>query len=633
MNRRFVLLKTATSIQGIAPALGYTPRGLSYVLYKIPDEVKYLEFQIPKRSGGMRTISAPHQELRRLQKNLASLLESCNDDLDALAGVVNTLSHGFRKKHSILTNAARHRRSRYVFNIDLKDFFGTINFGRVSGFFQKNRGFALDPTAARIIAQIACQRQKLPDGTTRTVLPQGSPCSPIISNLIAHILDVRMVKLAARFGCHYSRYADDLTFSSNHKIFPSEIAQRIGETTQWVASKALIKEIRRCGFELNEQKTRMQYREFRQDVTGIIVNSKLNVRTEYAKEARAMVHSLVTKGMFHVTKKTRDDKGQWVARVEPGNVSKLRGMLSFIDTVRYFEKVRVEQLEDLDAKTRLARHEAPSMDSHLRTYRKFLNFTLFYRPVRPLIICEGKTDNVYLLCALQALAATFPKLVTVNEKGIIKPRIGFFNYSKTTHRVLALNGGADDLRPFVTDYGKEFSSFRHAGTRHPVIVLVDNDGASKKIFSAIKTITGSKTDIDGKEPFYYLRDNLYVVALPEVKAGNTEIEDFFETTVLETKLGKKVFSRKDTFEENQYGKHVFAERVVKKNRQTINFSAFGRILERITAALDHYDGLVAAASKKAPGSTAVSAVATTASGKKAPPPAPPPIAKEVTTLL
>jgi hypothetical protein len=442
-----------------------------------------------------------------------------------------------------------------------------------------------------------------------------------------------MVKLAARFGCHYSRYADDLTFSSNHKSFPSEIAQRVGDTTQWVASKALIKEIRRCGFELNEQKTRMQYREFRQDVTGIIVNSKLNVRTEYAKEARAMVHSLVTKGMFHVTKKTRDDKGQWVTRVEPGNVSKLRGMLSFIDTVRYFEKVRVEQLEDLDAKTRLARHEAPPMDSHLRTYRKFLNFTLFYRPVRPLIICEGKTDNVYLLCALQALAATFPKLVTVNEKGIIKPRIGFFNYSKTTHRVLALNGGADDLRPFVTDYGKEFSSFRHAGTRHPVIVLVDNDGASKKIFSAIKTITSSKTDIDGKEPFYYLHDNLYVVALPEVKAGNTEIEDFFETRVLETKLGKKVFSRKDTFEENQYGKHVFAERVVKKNRQTINFSAFGRVLERITAALDHYDGLAAAASKKAPASTAVSAVATTARGKKALPPTPPPTAKKVTTLL
>jgi len=341
LNRRFDLLKKAASVTGLASALDYSPNGLSYILFVIDDENKYTKFEIPKRSGGMREINAPVRELRRLQLTLAKVLENCSSDIDEAHGIVNTLSHGFRPGHSILTNAARHRRSRYVFNIDLSDFFGTINFGRVLGFFQKNKDFKLHPKAARLVAQIACHHQMLPDGKKRTFLPQGSPSSPVISNLIAHILDVRMVQLASRVGCHYTRYADDLTFSSNHVNFPSAIAQRVGGTTQWMASRNLAREIRRCGFELNARKTRMQYKEFRQDVTGIVVNTKLNVRAEYARKARAMVHSLITTGKFWIDWKERDEKGQWVEKKEQGIEAKLRGVLSHIDSVRHFEKLRV----------------------------------------------------------------------------------------------------------------------------------------------------------------------------------------------------------------------------------------------------------------------------------------------------
>ncbi|MDI7066679.1 RNA-directed DNA polymerase, partial [Klebsiella pneumoniae] len=72
------------------------------------------DFQIPKRRGGVRTISAPIEKLKLLQKRVATLLEECIDEIDAERGVRNTLSHGFRKKHSILTNAAPHRNRRYV---------------------------------------------------------------------------------------------------------------------------------------------------------------------------------------------------------------------------------------------------------------------------------------------------------------------------------------------------------------------------------------------------------------------------------------------------------------------------------------------------------------------------------------
>ena len=96
------------------------------------------------------------------------------------------LAHGFKRGRSIVTNATKHKRRRFVFNIDIKNFFGTINFGRVRGFFIKNADFALHPSVATIVAQIACHEN---------ALPQGSPCSPVISNLIGSVLDIHLCKL------------------------------------------------------------------------------------------------------------------------------------------------------------------------------------------------------------------------------------------------------------------------------------------------------------------------------------------------------------------------------------------------------------------------------------------------------
>ena len=130
-------------------------------------------------------------------------------------------------------------------NVDIQDFFPSINFGRVRGFFIKNSHFSLDTNVATVIAQIACHNNEL---------PQGSPCSPIISNLIGHLLDIRMANLAKRAKCTYSRYADDLTFSTNKKDFPDSIAI-MKDDNNWVAGSRLIKEIEKVGFSLNTKKT------------------------------------------------------------------------------------------------------------------------------------------------------------------------------------------------------------------------------------------------------------------------------------------------------------------------------------------------------------------------------------------
>ena len=574
-------LRAAGGLHALAPQLGYSAKTLAFVVYGIHDSVKYNSFKINKRSGGKRQIYDPIPELKTLQKRLSRLLDTCVSEIDTSKGIKNTLSHGFRRKHSIMSNAAAHRRSRYVFNIDLHDFFGTINFGRVRGFFEKNQDFALTPKVALILAQIACHKKSL---------PQGSPSSPIISNLIGHIIDIRMAQLASRAGCHYSRYADDLTFSTNRKEFPSLIATRVGETNQWNPSKKLVRAINRCGFNLNPEKTRMQFKDFRQDVTGIIVNSKLNVRAEYARNARAMVHSLVRKGEFYVTQKNRDEHGAWKEEKNKGREIQLRGILSFIDSVRHFENHRTSNSQTEIEDFRPQRPKLSEMDGHAKVYRRFLLFTQFFRPNAPILLCEGKTDNVYVRCALRRLAVKFPLLATVaNGKTTIN--LDFFNYTKTSDRILHLGGGTGDIKNFISQYGNEFGGFVHNNKRNPVIILIDNDEGSSQIFSTIKSKSKDNTPIDGSQPYYFIQENLYVIAVPKLNSKQTTIEDFFEKSVLDTKLNGKTFSGSDKFDaKTQYGKHLFAEHVVKKNEKNIDFSKFEVILQRISDTLTVHMG-------------------------------------------
>jgi hypothetical protein len=116
---------------------------------------------------------------------------------------------------------------------------------------------------ATVIAQIACHDN---------ALPQGSPCSPVISNLVAHLLDRRLVKLAISTGCTYSRYADDLTFSTNKKESPEKIATPAApeglDAHRWLPGDALQDVITRTGFRINAKKTHFMYRTSRQDVTA-----------------------------------------------------------------------------------------------------------------------------------------------------------------------------------------------------------------------------------------------------------------------------------------------------------------------------------------------------------------------------
>lgn len=299
-----------------------------------------------------------------------------------------------------------------------------------------------------------------------------------------------------------------------------------------------------------------------------------------------MVDSLIKNGGFTVTKMFKNDAGSWQKSEKAGTEAQLRGMLSHIDSVRLFEAQR--QREN-GGDTHLPRVDVREMGGAAKTYRRFLLYTQFYKPEMPFIICEGKTDNVYLRNAIRALAADFPELVDVDDK-VLTYKVGFFNYSKISDRLLHLGGGTGDLKHLVANYGNDYNGFPKIGKRSPVIILIDNDSGPNTIFSAIKTVTKSGP-IDGSSPYYEIRENLNVVPIPKIGGKDTPIEAYFEKVARDTVLGGKTFSGKDQFDPlTQYGKHLFAEHVVKKIRDTINFTAFGAILARIVGVLTHHAG-------------------------------------------
>jgi len=333
-------LKAATSLSDVARLLEVKAGMLSFLLYKKPKASLYTKFEIPKNYGGTREIWAPDKDLKLVQHRLADLLQNCVEEINSARGHPESakhhgISHGFRRKHTIMTNARAHVTRRYVFNVDLHDFFGTINFGRVRGFFLKDKNFALNEKVATVLAQVACHENKL---------PQGSPCSPVISNLIGHMLDVLLVRLATATGCSYTRYADDLTFSSNKRAFSSRIAKPDdADKDIWVPGQGLKRLVAKAGFSFNETKTRMQYRDSRQEVTGLVVNRKVNVPASYRYTVRAMVDRALKTGAFQYVYMKVDATGKTTVANAPGTNSQLIGMLSYIDQVDLFNKKLCEQ--------------------------------------------------------------------------------------------------------------------------------------------------------------------------------------------------------------------------------------------------------------------------------------------------
>ena len=232
-------------------------------------DIHYHKFEIPKKSGGVRTIMAPTGKLKSLQSFLASFLTPYYVPRDSV--------HGFVPGRSVLTNAEKHVGKNYVLNIDLKDFFTSITSSMVSEGLRK---IGVDKKVAEIIAAICTRMDASGDDLPMEALPQGAPTSPILSNFACASMDARLEGLARRFGLTYTRYADDMTFSSYHSVYSKD-------SEFWKELRDIISQ---SGFTINEAKTRLLKRGSRQEVTGITVCEKPNVSRRWLKNLRAAIY-------------------------------------------------------------------------------------------------------------------------------------------------------------------------------------------------------------------------------------------------------------------------------------------------------------------------------------------------------
>lgn len=606
-------LKKASTKPELSRLLGIKPTILTHCLYVVNTVNQYSQFKIPKKTGGERIINAPTGTLKTIQSLLSNLLLDCLDEINCKqfpdSELVKeeatssktlkvklsnakikqpSLSHGFERKRSIITNAMMHLGRKHVLNIDLEDFFGSFNFGRVRGFFIKNKHFELDPKIATVIAQIACHKNEL---------PQGSPCSPVITNLIVHSMDIKLAKLASNNSSIYTRYADDITFSTRKNDLPVALAHE--QNGKFVVSKKLRTEIRRSGFSINDSKTRNQYRDSRQDVTGLVVNKKPNTKKEYWRTVRAQCDSLF---------KTGDFKELVNGVAIKGNINRLEGKLNFIDHVDLYNRLRqapplnpkyqpkTEAIKNNKAKLRRYLHSGREI-----TFSKFLFYRFFYASELPTILTEGKTDNIYLKAAIHMLAKSFPRLAS--EESTTAPYellLRFIEYTKRTRFLLELHGGSDYLKDFIIDYQNHFKNYKAPRPEKPVIIVVDNDGGPKDLINYVNKIDGksifptSASDLRSSE-FVYIFHNLYLVLTPQ-KKGNpktkTDIEYFFTDKDRLRKYRGKCFNtvlKRDST--SDLSKDAFAMHVVHANKKKIDFTGFNEILGRVVKVLDHYDSI------------------------------------------
>lgn len=271
--------------KALAQAMDIPLATLRFLAYdrKVSKVSHYKRFYMQKKSGGQRLISAP---LPMLKKAQYWILENVLGKLD-----VHHAANGFCEKRSIISNAQPHVGKSLVLNLDFKDFFPSIKYRRIKGLFI---AMGYSEHIAIILAAICTEPDTYEvemDGENYFVaqgerhLPQGAPTSPVLTNLLCYKLDRRLEGLAKRFDYAYTRYADDLTFSTNKN--EAQIHQLI-----WCIRQITKEE----SFVLHPEKLRIMRKGQRQEATGLVVNQTLGIDRKKLRKFRALLHQIKVSG-------------------------------------------------------------------------------------------------------------------------------------------------------------------------------------------------------------------------------------------------------------------------------------------------------------------------------------------------
>lgn len=278
-------------------------------LINYPEYKKYL---IPKAKGGYREIFAPSAKLKSVQKCL-------NYYLQAYYLIIKPAQvHGFvicpsyyESVSNIMSNAWPHVKKKEVLTIDLKDFFPSISASAIKNVFESEI-FQYNSQLATALTLLLTYQGKL---------PTGAPTSPVISNFICLSLDHDLNHFCEEHGLTYTRYADDLTFSSMYSFTDDQVLD-------------IINLIRGHGFRINEQKLRLKPWCRKQTVTGLTVNQRINVNRSFLKKTRAMLFDFTTNGLAEASRKHFKLALAPTEKQQTAFLKRLEGYIGFIGQVR-----------------------------------------------------------------------------------------------------------------------------------------------------------------------------------------------------------------------------------------------------------------------------------------------------------
>ena len=358
----------------------------------------YTKFFIDKKNGDKRTIHAPVKGLKEIQKALNLILQVVHKP--------NKNATGFVPNKSIVDNSSVHVEKNYVFNIDLKDFFPSIDASRVWGRLlikPFNLGDSDERKKIANMIKTLCttklEVERMVDGDwkkeKRFVLPQGAPTSPTLTNAICDRLDRRLSGLSRRFNLNYTRYADDITFSSDHNSYKNKNGEK--EPIYSVESsfrKELLRIITDQGFHIKESKIRLQKRAYRQEVTGLSVNEKVNVSRKYIKDLRQTLHFWDKKGKEKAEEFIKKNQGGMMTwHVTPEMDEK-------IDKPKKVDKIWGHEL------LKWRKDKSPENSPKTRSVEMVVEGKLLY-----LKMVKGPYDSTYL-----KLKSRFDDLLSRNQK-------------------------------------------------------------------------------------------------------------------------------------------------------------------------------------------------------------------------
>ncbi len=314
------LYRQLSSRDELASFWGIPLHQLNYLLYHPDKSAFYQKFSIPRNNGRYRNIEQPDKTLKYIQRIIHESLSRVYGPHPAV--------HGFVQNRSVVTNAMNHLGRQYVLNVDLRDFFPSITAMRIYGRLTKEP-YSLTPVIASVITSLATNAYMQ--------LPQGSPSSPVLANMLAAEMDTELAKLCGNLGCRYTRYADDITISTMRDEMPPSVARYPNSlgTGQVILGEALITIIKGQGFEINERKSRLQSFWTRQMCTGLVVNGKSpSPRRTYIRNLKSLIHHWEKNGWQDAAKALHkgDNRINLVSREQLSN--HIIGKLGYMKMVR-----------------------------------------------------------------------------------------------------------------------------------------------------------------------------------------------------------------------------------------------------------------------------------------------------------